>query len=402
MTTLEFIRQYPDKWKFASELAVLYACTPEDNLTLRSVSDKMGIPTMTLRRRIEDSFWYKSDTNLVQEWYKLGTKEKIYHICKSMFYIDENFQYGTRVVQEWYKSGTYVVQNSNNPINFETISNIQNDLNDCISSHYGNENNEETQEKPSDSESSDENSKKRKEPKEKNIIDNIVENNNININNNIFKKNSIITSSDKSSEDNNASKKSSQASPAPVDSAKVVKDKLTLPPPMQDVTDYFTEKGHPEMAEQFYDFYQSVGWMVGKNKMKDLKATIRNWIRRSVNFSNPSINTSNLSVVSPVVKVSQAAVRDLESDAELMAKVDASIEKINPNAVTPDTRHFLACMIDRFPYAFTKGVPITEKAARFYANKVSKEYFIEVLQDIEDNKPEFNNLGLYLHSKLGS
>ena len=171
---------------------------------------------------------------------------------------------------------------------------------------------------------------------------------------------------------------------------------------MQDVTDYFTEKGHPEMAEQFYDFYESVGWMVGKNRMKDLKATIRNWIRRSDNFPRPSINTKNLSVVSPVVKVSQAAVRDLESDAELMAKVDASIEKINPNAVTPDTRHFLACMIDRFPYAFTKGVPITEKAARFYADKVSKEYFIEVLQDIEDNKPEFNNLGLYLHSKLGS
>ena len=81
MTTLEFIRQYPDKWKFASELAVSYACTPEDNLTLRSVSDKMGIPTMTLRRRIEDSFWYKHDTNLVQEWYKLGT----------------------RLVQTWYK-----------------------------------------------------------------------------------------------------------------------------------------------------------------------------------------------------------------------------------------------------------------------------------------------------------
>ena len=369
MTTLEFIRQYPDKWKFASELAVLYACTPEDNLTLRSVSDKMGIPTMTLRRRIEDSFWYKSDTNLVQEWYKLGTKEKIYHICKSMFYIDENFQYGTRVVQQWYNNGTDVVQNDKN--------------------EYKN---------------SSEKSKKRKEPKEKNIIDNIVENNNNNFNNNNIKKTRLLLSSDNklSSENNNASEKSSQASPAPVDSAKVVKDKLTLPPPMQDVTDYFTEKGHPEMAEQFYDFYQSVGWMVGKNKMKDLKATIRNWIRRSDNFPRPSINTKNLSVVSPVVKVSQAAVRDLESDAELMAKVDASIEKINPNAVTPDTRHFLACMIDRFPYAFTKGVPITEKAARFYADKVSKEYFIEVLQDIEDNKPEFNNLGLYLHSKLGS
>lgn len=171
---------------------------------------------------------------------------------------------------------------------------------------------------------------------------------------------------------------------------------------MKDVTDYFAEKGHPEMAEQFYDFYQSVGWMVGKNRMKDLKATIRNWIRRSDRFPRPSINTKNLSVVSPSAMVSCGASRDLEADAELMTKVDASMLKINPNAVTPDTRRFLASMIDRFPYTFTKGVPITEKTARYYAERVSEEYLFEVFQQIETNKPEFTNLGLYLNSKLGS
>lgn len=382
MTTLEFIRQYPDKWKFASELIALYATNPKTTLSSRFISEKTGKPQRTVLRWIDDIYkllckpdlaqqWLNNDSSMTHKWLNDGSDEKLYYICKSMIYDPSFFENGSEVAQQWLNNDSEAAQPW-------LKSEIQSDL------------------------QSDSKSKKRKEPKEKNIIDNIVENNNININNNIFKKNSIITSSDKSSEDNNASEKSSQASPAPKEGTKVVKDKLTLPPPMQDVTDYFTEKGHPEMAEQFYDFYQSVGWMVGKNRMKDLKATIRNWIRRSGNFSNPSINTSNLSVVSPVVRVSQAAVRDLESDAELMAKVDASIEKINPNAVTPDTRHFLACMIDRFPYAFTKGVPITEKAARFYANKVSKEYFIEVLQDIEDNKPEFNNLGLYLHSKLGS
>ena len=129
---------------------------------------------------------------------------------------------------------------------------------------------------------SDSKNKKRKEPKEKNIIDNIVENNN-NFNNNNIKKTRLLLSSDNklSSENNNASEKSSQASPAPKEDTKKGKDKLTLPPPMQDVTDYFTEKGHPEMAEQFYDFYESVGWMVGKNKMKDWKAAVRTWERNS-------------------------------------------------------------------------------------------------------------------------
>ena len=28
---------------------------------------------------------------------------------------------------------------------------------------------------------------------------------------------------------------------------------------------------------RFVDFYSSKGWMVGKNKMKDWKAAVRNW-----------------------------------------------------------------------------------------------------------------------------
>lgn len=33
--------------------------------------------------------------------------------------------------------------------------------------------------------------------------------------------------------------------------------------------------------EQFFDFYESKDWMVGKNKMKDWKAAARNWARRN-------------------------------------------------------------------------------------------------------------------------
>lgn len=44
---------------------------------------------------------------------------------------------------------------------------------------------------------------------------------------------------------------------------------------------YCKEKGITTVdAERFVDFYSSKGWMVGKNKMKDWKAAVRNWGRK--------------------------------------------------------------------------------------------------------------------------
>ena len=34
-------------------------------------------------------------------------------------------------------------------------------------------------------------------------------------------------------------------------------------------------------AERFVDFYAQKGWMVGKSRMKDWKASVRNWVRTS-------------------------------------------------------------------------------------------------------------------------
>jgi uncharacterized protein YdaU (DUF1376 family) len=38
-------------------------------------------------------------------------------------------------------------------------------------------------------------------------------------------------------------------------------------------------------VDAWFDYYQTNGWMVGKNKMKDWKAAIRTWIRNDYNFS---------------------------------------------------------------------------------------------------------------------
>lgn len=52
------------------------------------------------------------------------------------------------------------------------------------------------------------------------------------------------------------------------------------PPTVDDVAAYVREKGYHVNAERFVSFYQQKGWMVGKNRMKDWKAAVRNWETR--------------------------------------------------------------------------------------------------------------------------
>jgi hypothetical protein len=49
------------------------------------------------------------------------------------------------------------------------------------------------------------------------------------------------------------------------------------PPTANDVRSYCLERNNFVNAETFIDFYESKGWMVGKNKMKDWKACVRTW-----------------------------------------------------------------------------------------------------------------------------
>lgn len=53
-----------------------------------------------------------------------------------------------------------------------------------------------------------------------------------------------------------------------------------FPPTVNEVKVYCKEQGYSVDAERFVDHYESNGWMVGKNKMKDWKAAVRNWNRK--------------------------------------------------------------------------------------------------------------------------
>ena len=62
---------------------------------------------------------------------------------------------------------------------------------------------------------------------------------------------------------------------------KGVKEKRFAPPTPENVRGYCREMGYTNVdAERFVDFYASKDWMVGKNRMKDWKAAVRNWARQ--------------------------------------------------------------------------------------------------------------------------
>ena len=64
-----------------------------------------------------------------------------------------------------------------------------------------------------------------------------------------------------------------------------------IPPDFRFVEEYFNIKGHPEEAERFFNYYQSNGWKVGKNKMKDWKAATRTWLINKKTYQKNGSNT---------------------------------------------------------------------------------------------------------------
>lgn len=62
------------------------------------------------------------------------------------------------------------------------------------------------------------------------------------------------------------------------------------PPDVIEVQAYCYERNNKIDAQAFVDFYESKGWMVGKNKMKDWKAAVRTW-ERSNTTSKPKVQS---------------------------------------------------------------------------------------------------------------
>lgn len=65
------------------------------------------------------------------------------------------------------------------------------------------------------------------------------------------------------------------------------------PPTLEEVKAYIQEKGYSVDADRWFNFYESKGWMIGKNKMKNWHAAITTW-EKSENERNGSSARSRI------------------------------------------------------------------------------------------------------------
>lgn len=73
------------------------------------------------------------------------------------------------------------------------------------------------------------------------------------------------------------------------DSLLLATPKKFVKPTTEEIQTYCKEIGANINAEQFYDYYESKGWMIGKNKMKDWKAAVRTWKRNRAENETKSV-----------------------------------------------------------------------------------------------------------------
>jgi hypothetical protein len=78
---------------------------------------------------------------------------------------------------------------------------------------------------------------------------------------------------------------------------KIQKGKGFVKPELFQVQNYFEEVGALPEAEGFFNYYESNGWKVGKNPMKDWQAASRNWIKNSKNYNKNVTTKSSTDII---------------------------------------------------------------------------------------------------------
>ena len=71
-------------------------------------------------------------------------------------------------------------------------------------------------------------------------------------------------------------------------------------PTLEECMAYAQEKGYNWDVERFFNFYESNGWRVGRNPMKNWKAAMSNWNKHEPQYSQPNLfptTTSNNGII---------------------------------------------------------------------------------------------------------
>lgn len=128
---------------------------------------------------------------------------------------------------------------------------------------------------------------------------------------------------DKVSSDANALRTESEGN-ATQDTRPITQDPLPkkkgankfTPPSIPEVKEYCDERKNTVNPQTFVDFYESKGWMVGKNKMKSWKACVRTWEKRNeTGGQNQGVGFDNRSRAKKVSdEIDEIARRDIEQN----------------------------------------------------------------------------------------
>lgn len=94
-------------------------------------------------------------------------------------------------------------------------------------------------------------------------------------------------------------------------------------PSISEIEQYCMERNNNIDASQFYDYYESNGWKVGKNSMKDWKAAVRTWERSEYRKSNSKKNSKEdaISVVRELMEEYEQSATDSESTIDVTASI---------------------------------------------------------------------------------
>ena len=89
------------------------------------------------------------------------------------------------------------------------------------------------------------------------------------------------------------------------------KRKVFVKPTVEEIKAYCLERNNQIDAERFFDYYEANGWKVGRNPMKNWRASVRTWERN--NYSNGNAYQPNNS---------QALVEQVATTPEIKAMFD--------------------------------------------------------------------------------
>lgn len=94
-------------------------------------------------------------------------------------------------------------------------------------------------------------------------------------------------------------------------------------PTLSEIEQYCIERNNNVNAEQFFDYYESNGWKVGKNSMKDWKAAVRTWERNE--YRKPTVKKNSkedaINVVKELIEEYEQSATNSESTIDVTASI---------------------------------------------------------------------------------